>query len=280
MTVLTDLMPLQWITAVLLLSLRIGAMLLATPVFSAADLPIRVRVVVVIGLSIALCAALGLVPDAAGASRDALKSLGEHPLGLLRSACTEIALGLVLSMAIHAAFAAFAIAGQLLDVQLGLGLSQVFNPASDTATPVLSAAFSRVAVVVFFVTDGHHALIRALAFSLQRLPLGQPWPLADVLPALAGSLAGLFGLCIALAAPVIFCLLMTEMALGVLARNLPQVNMLMMGIPVRIIVGLAALCVWFSAIGGAMDRVYRGLYQALDAAIVGLPATAALGGVR
>jgi flagellar biosynthetic protein FliR len=276
MTQLFQWMPMQWLTAVMLLSLRIGAMLTATPVFSAADLPIRARLLVVVGLSIALCSALGLAPDG-GARHDALQALADHPLRLLRAACTELALGLVLSTAIHAAFAAFAVAGQLLDVQLGLGLSQVYDPASGSMAPVLSTAFTRVAVVVFFMADGHHALLRALAFSLERMPLGRSWSLEAVLPAMAGSLAGLFGLCIALAAPVIFCLLLTEMALGVLARNLPQVNMLVMGIPVKAIVGLVALCLWFGAIGGAMDRVYQGLYRTLDAAIAG---TAAIQGAQ
>jgi len=99
-----------------------------------------------------------------------------------------------------------------------------------------------------------------------------------MLPALAVSVAGLFGLCVAIVAPVIFCILLTEMALGVLARNLPQVNMLTMGIPVKIVVGLAALSFWFTGIGGAMDRVYRGLYEALDSAIGTTPALPVRGG--
>jgi len=250
----------------------------ATPIFSAADLPLRVRVFVIVGLSAALCASLGLVIDPQDSQRQALESLVDHPLQLVRCACTEVALGMVMSLAIHAAFAAFAIAGQLLDVQLGFGLSQVFNPASNSASPVLSVAFSRIGVIVFFLLNGHHALMRALAFSLQRIPLGQSWSIAQIMPPLLASALSLFGLCIALAAPVIFCVLLTDMALGVLARNLPQVNMLALGIPVKIVVGLVALGFWFSGIGGAMDRVYRGLYEALDAGIGAAPAMRARAG--
>jgi flagellar biosynthetic protein FliR len=278
MTAVLDLMPLQWMTAVMLLSLRVGAMLLSTPLFSAADLPVRVRMLVVVGLSVCLCAALGVTRAPWGLQSDALGALTDHPLRLVRSACDEVALGIVLSLPIHAAFAAFAMAGQLLDVQLGFGLSQVFNPASGSTTPVLSTAFSRIAVIMFFLTNGHHALMRAIAFSLERMPLGRPWALEAMLPALAVSVAGLFGLCVAIVAPVIFCILLTEMALGVLARNLPQVNMLTMGIPVKIVVGLAALSFWFTGIGGAMDRVYRGLYEALDSAIGTTPALPVRGG--
>jgi flagellar biosynthetic protein FliR len=268
---LFDLVPVPWATAVLLLSLRIGAMLLATPLFSAADVPVRVRVLVVLGLSIALCAGLGLGNGDHAFQRQALEDIGSRPGALLESACTELALGIVMSLAIHAAFSAFAVAGALLDVQLGFGLSQVFDPASNAASTVLTTAFNRVAVVCFFILNGHHALIRAIAFSLERVPLGSAWSINAAGSVMLVRVAFLFGLCVALAAPIIFCILLTELALGVLARNLPQVNMLTMGLPVKVVVGLAALCLWFTSIGSAMDRVYRYLYESMSSAVAALP---------
>ena len=221
-----------------------------------------------VGLSIALCAGLGLVPDAAGARRDELVALAAHPLRLFRAALIEVGLGMTMALAIHVAFSAFALAGNVLDVQLGFGLSQVFDPTSSTQAPVLTIVFNRIGVVVFFLINGHHALVRAIAFSVQRFPLGAAWPVEAVVPAMLGHLVALFGLCVALMAPIMFCILLTELVLGVLARNLPQFNMMVMGLPVKIVVGLAALCVWFSGIGSAMDRVYRGLYETLDAALM------------
>jgi flagellar biosynthetic protein FliR len=268
MNALLELVPMEWMTAVVLLSSRIGAMLLSTPIFSSADVPVRVRVLIVVGLSIALCAGLGLVPDAVGARRDELLALALHPLRLFRAAMTEAGLGVTMALAIHVAFSAFALAGGMLDVQLGFGLSQVFDPTSNSQAPVLTIAFNRIGVVVFFLLNGHHALMRAIAFSLERFPLGAPWPVESLLPAMLGHLVALFGLCVALVAPIMFCILMAELVLGVLARNLPQVNMLTMGMPIKIVVGLAALCVWFSSIGSAMDRVYRGLYETLDSAFM------------
>jgi flagellar biosynthetic protein FliR len=74
----------------------------------------------------------------------------------------------------------------------------------------------------------------------------------------------LFALSFSLAAPVVFCILLVEMSLGVLARNLPQMNMLAMGIPVKIIIGMVALSLWFTGIGNVMLRAYAGIYQAWD----------------
>jgi flagellar biosynthetic protein FliR len=262
---LFTLVPMEWVAAVLLLSMRIGAALLSTPVFSAADVPVRVRVLIVLGLSGALCGGLGLLPGVREGGHDALAALVAHPLRLFRAALGEVALGIVMGLAIHAAFSAFALAGGILDVQLGFGLSQVFDPATNRQSPALTIAFTRMGVVMFFLLNGHHALVRAIAFSLERFPLAVDWSIEAVGAAMLGRVAAMFGLCVALVAPVMVCILLTEMVLGVLARNLPQVNMLTMGIPVKIVVGLTALFVWFSSIGPAMDRVYRGLYEAFDA---------------
>jgi flagellar biosynthetic protein FliR len=265
MNALTSLLPLPWIAATMLLSLRVGTMLLSTPVFSAADLPVRVRLMVVLGLSATLCAGLEAGRDsAAGAS---LLAVASQPGALIRAALTEIALGAVMSLAIHAGFAAFSMAGSLLDVQLGFGLSQVFDPATNSVSPVLTTAMNRIAVLMFFLVDGHHALLRAVVFSLHRVPLGASWDAGATMAPMIEHVVSLFALTLALAVPIVFCLLLCELALGFLARNLPQMNMLTMGIPVKIVIGLAALCIWFAGIGPAMDRVYRGIFEALDASL-------------
>jgi flagellar biosynthetic protein FliR len=80
--------------------------------------------------------------------------------------------------------------------------------------------------------------------------------------------AGMFTLSIALAAPVILCIVMTELALAILARNLPQMNMLTMGIPIKIVVGLVALSLWFTSIGAVADRIYGAIYSTWNTILV------------
>ncbi len=258
-----------WFVAVLLLSLRIGAMLLATPIFSSANIPVVVRVLVVLSLSAALVAGLTATPGMPGGTLDKtiqqFAELVRQPGFLVQAACTELALGLTLSVAIHLAFAAFAVAGRLLDIQIGFGLAQVFDPAFNASSPVLSTAFSQIAVIAFFLIDGHHAVLRIVAYSLERFPLGHVWPLNAAWMPLLKQMAGLLALALALSAPIVFCLLLAELALGVLARSLPQMNMLTMGVPVKIVIGLVALSVWFGGVGAVMARVYRGIYTTWDA---------------
>ena len=261
-----------WLTRVFLLSVRIGAVLLMTPILATASVPVVVRVLLVISLAVALSS----FGPAGSLARPGLSPLGiDHPGALLEATATELALGLTLAAGIHLGFATFAVAGRLIDIQIGFGLAQVYDPESNAALPILTTIFNQIGVLVFFLVNGHHALMRGIAYSLERFPPGLPWSPEVAYGPILKQVAGLFTLAFALTAPVVFSLFMTEVALGILARNLPQINMLTLGIPVKIVVGLIVLSLWFSGIGSVMMRVYDGIYQTWDTIFASpLPASA------
>lgn len=176
----------------------------------------------------------------------------------------ELSLGATLATGILLAFGAFDMAGRLLDIQIGFGMGQVLDPASLARAPIITTAFKQLGLLVFFLVDGHHALVRGLAYSLERFPLGQPWPLEGAVLPILKQVAGVFSLSFLLAAPVVFAILMLEFGLGVVARNLPQINMLTLGIQVKLLVGLVTLALWFSAVGPVMNRVYGTIYRTWD----------------
>lgn len=242
----------SWATLALL-SLRVAATFLMTPVLYAAPLPGPVRMLLLLSLSFAIASGFSApTGDWAGWGR------------FFVAAARELALGATLGLGILVAFGAFSVAGQLLDVQLGYGIAQVLDPVTRRPVPILTSAFEHLAVLVFFLVNGHHALLRGLAYSVERFPVGASWSITPVATVVLKHVAGLFTLGFALAAPVAFCILMVEFALGVVARNLPQMNMFAMGIPVKIVVGLLALSLWFSGIGGAMTRTFESIALTWD----------------
>lgn len=241
-----------WIVAVLLLSVRIAAALFLTPVLHAAAVPLTVRIVLVVGLACVIALPFG------GRAVTAPADVG----GLVQAVLREAAIGATLGLGVLVAFAGFTLAGRLIDVQVGFGFPQVLDPATRAQVPVLTAILTLLAALVFFLVDGHHALLRGLAFSLERFPLGQGWPRMGAAPPLMREVASLFTLGFALAAPVVLALLLVEFALGVVSRNLPQMNMLVMGIPVKILAGLLALSVWAVGFGAPAGRLYAVIYQA------------------
>jgi flagellar biosynthetic protein FliR len=255
-----------FVLAVFLLSLRLSAVFLLTPVLYAFSVPATARLLLVIGLSAGL--ALGIP---AAQTHELLVMDGGQ---LLAASLKELALGATLALGILTAFAAISMAGRFIDVQVGFGIAQVFDPVTQRQVPVLTSAFDKLGVIVFFLVDGHHALLRGLAYSLDRFPLGRTWPLEAAAPLVIKQVVGLFALALGLAAPVVICLLMVELALGVVARNLPQMNMFVVGIPIKIIVGLAALSLWFAGAGDTLKSLYGSIYRTRDAVFAVAPAAA------
>jgi flagellar biosynthetic protein FliR len=237
-----------WLAFVVLLALRVAATFLLTPLFDAVALPALIRVLLAAALAIAL---------AAGFPAPTQAWMGWS--SFVGAAAAELALGATLGLGIMLAFAAFSVAGQILDVQLGFGMAQIIDPVTQRPVPILTRAFERIGVLVFFLVNGHHALLRGLHYSVERFPVGAGWPLTASAAPVLKQAAALFGLGFALAAPVAFCILLVEFVLGVIGRNLPQMNMFVMGLPVKIVVGLVALSLWFSGIAGVMTRVYASI---------------------
>ena len=244
--------------AILFLSLRLAAVFTMTPLLAAASVPPTVRVLLILGLA----AALSIGTPVAAFN---VPAGGIDMASLVRASVTELALGATLALGILVAFGAFSMAGELLGIQIGFGLGRAIDPGSSASVPILASAYNQVAVLLFFLVNGHHALLRGVAYSLERFPLGQPWPLEAALVPTLRQVAGLFTLGFALAAPVALSILLLDMALGVVARHLPQLNMLTLGIPLKVVVGLLALSLWFGRSGDVMTRAYDSIYRTWDA---------------
>jgi flagellar biosynthetic protein FliR len=104
-----------------------------------------------------------------------------------------------------------------------------------------------------------------VAYSVERFPVGRSVHLAAAAAPIAKEAAALFALGFALAAPIVLALLLVDFALGVISRNLPQMNMLVVGVPVKIIAGLLALSVWATTFGAPASRLYAAIYNAWTA---------------
>lgn len=251
----------SWVTAVLLLSVRIAALFLMTPLLYAVPVPAPVRVLLVVALASAISLPLaGTVQAPSG--------LG----ALLTAAAGELALGATLGLGMLLAFAGFSLAGRLLDVQIGFGIGQVFDPVTRAQVPILTSVFDLLALMLFLVVNGHHALLRGIAYSVERFPIGRSWSLEGAAAPVLQQVAGLFTLGFALASPVVMCLLLVEFALGVVSRNLPQMNMLALGIPVKIVAGLLALALLAGTLGETSARLYASIFKTWTALFERIPA--------
>jgi len=251
---LLDISLQTWVVAVLLLAARLAGLLLLAPPLSAAFIPLSVRTAVVV----ALATCLAVVPT--GATSISL-SVGFLLVAFLK----EVALGATMALGVSLAFGAFAVGGRLLDVQIGFGIGQVFDPLTRQQLPILSAVFNLLALVTFFSADVHQTLLRGFVLSIDAFPVGGTWPIDRGVTPLIQQSAASFSLGFAMVAPVVLCLLLVEVSLGVLARNMPQMNMFALAIPVKVIVGLGALSISIVGIASILSRVNSTIFKAWEA---------------
>ena len=243
-----------FLVTVILVSIRIGAVLLLTPLFAAGGVPVRIRVLITLALSLLLVVAVPIdaarVPLSVGA--------------LAEAALLEVATGGLLAFGVFAAFAAFLFGGRILDFQLGFGVAGLIDPATRTQAPLLGTVLNMMAVTTFFLVNGHHLLIRGLAASLERIPPGQALASFD-----SGRLVAQFGVMFAygfaVVAPAVLTLLLVDAGLAVAARTMPQVNMFILGIPIKVLVGLSVLAVSLQYAGPLLERIYTTIFTYWDA---------------
>jgi flagellar biosynthetic protein FliR len=221
---------LQWAVAVLLCSIRLGALLAMTPILEGFGIPLRIRLMLVLALSAVLAGGLELAPAA----------LPHTAAELLLAGLAEALTGGLMAFGVHTAFNAVAFAGKLLDIQMGFGMANVYDPITRSQAPLLGSALGILATLMFFLIDAHHLLLRGVAFSLETVSLGRLLVLDD--PAiLVAQFGKLFTFGLVLMAPVVFALFLLELGMAVLSRVLPQMNLFIVGIPAKIALGFVLL---------------------------------------
>ncbi len=231
---------------VLLVALRVGPLFVLAPVFGAVSVPLRIRVFLALAFAALLAAAIATKPTA----------FALEPLALMGAAVTEALLGIGFAFGMFAAFGAFLLGGRVLDIQIGFGIATLIDPATRGQSPLLGSALNLMAVAVFFAVDGHHALVRALAWSLQQLPPGAS--IASLDPAAVGAQWGLmFTYGLLLVAPAVFALLLLDVALAVVARTMPQMNVFIVALPLKVVVGVLVLALTVQQMLPAMMKVFE-----------------------
>ncbi|MEM6674507.1 MAG: flagellar biosynthetic protein FliR [Planctomycetota bacterium] len=187
--------------------------------------------------------------------------------GLL--ALREMVLGLGLAFVLHLVLTALRVGSELVGNEMAFTMANAVDPASGESMPVLSRMNESLFFLALLSVDGHHWIVRALAESFERAPIGG-LEFGTGLPATAAAFfADMFAAGIAFAAPVLALLMMVSLLVGLIARAVPQVNVLELGFSLRIVGGLAALGLLSPTLAPAMTTLLEhfmgGLEMTLDA---------------
>ena len=254
---LTDLV-IRHLDAFVLAFFRVGAMLAVAPVLGHRSVPVPHRAALAVLLALVLAPLLAR--PAAGTGADVL--------GLLLAVAGEVVVGLTIGFVATLVLAAVEMAGELIGLQMGLGLAAVFDPASGQGGTALGRFQSALAVLLFLTVNGHHLLVRAVAASFQRIG---PGGVLDA--AVAGGVASLGGKVfragLDLAAPLVGILLVVNVALALLGRVAPQGNLFMIGLPLSLGMGLLGLVDVLPTFGRHLIRLVAEIPSDLDTVLAG-----------
>jgi flagellar biosynthetic protein FliR len=240
----------SWVLNVMLASARLAAFLWATPLFALSSIPARVKLIMVVVFGIALTSVspATTVPLAA--------SLG----GLFQAMFAEIVVGALMGFGLLCSFAAFQFGGRLLDLQIGFGVASLINPGTNEQDPLLGTLLLYVGVMTFYLVDGHHWVVRSLLQSVEWFPLGQ-LPQNLNVATIVAHFGLMFSLGTMLVAPVVAVLLLLDAGLGMAAKTMPQLNVFMISIPIKIVVGLLTLAATAPYLRGVTERVLESSFN-------------------
>lgn len=220
------------LAAFLLVLARMSGLAIAVPFLGQRNIPVMIRAAAVMVLSVALAPLVAVSAEA--------RLLD---LAFVLRLVFEALVGLFLGYLFLAIFMAVTMAGQFIDFELGFGLAQVFDPTFGSQSTILSRFYYLLAMVVFLTCNGHHLVVMALAGSYRVFPAGSLTFPAVVSPAALRALSDVFMLALKVGAPVIGALFVADVVFGIVARAVPQMNVFVIGFPLKILLGLAAVAI-------------------------------------
>lgn len=221
-----------WVGAYFWVLIRVAAMLMVAPLFGARGVPRRWRALAAMVFSLVIAPTLPAVPAIDPLSVEGILLVGQQIL-------IGVSMGFLLGMVISS----FVMAGETIAMGMGLGFAQTVDPQNGVSVPLISQFLTIVATLLFISLDGPAMMVKMLADSFVWLPIGPMGLSADDFWRIVGFGQAMFVNALLIGLPVVTSLLMVNMAMGVITRAAPQLNIFSIGFPATLLIGFFLLLV-------------------------------------
>lgn len=232
-----------WIAALIFPLARILAFIATAPILSNRQLPRSVKVAFAVILTVVIAPTLDIPQNIEPGTATGLLVLSQ-----------QILIGLAMGFAMRLVFTAIEMAGEIAGLQIGLGFASFYDPQRASFTPILAQFLGVIAALAFLAMDGHLYLLATLAESFRAMPISAHPPAASALHTLVLWGGSIFAFALQLSLPVLAALLITNLAMGMLSRSAPQVNLFAIGFPITLAVGFVILALSMSYFAPLVDR--------------------------
>lgn len=223
----------QWLADFFWPLLRIGAMLMAAPIFSVRQIPVRFRLLLALLITLVVQPVLPPAPVVSAFSTDAV---------LL--AAQQIAIGVALGFLMQMTFNALVFGGQVMAYSMGLGFANMMDPANGVQVPVVAQFWLILAMLAFLLMNGHLVLITAIVDTFTVLPVATDGLSRAGIWELLSWASRMFAAGVLMAMPVIISLLLVNIGMGVISRAAPQLNIFAIGFPITLLMGF--ILIWMT----------------------------------
>ncbi len=217
--------------------IRVAPLIFFMPVTGSRGVPIQARVLCAFAVAMVLAPVVPLSTDA----------LPQNGAGIVLFVGKEIILGAILALFARLIFGAVETAGQMAGIQMGLGIAGTMDPQSGTQISLVGYFWNICAVLIFLAIDGHHLFFRTMMESFRFLPPGELHISQATFEGMVRGGSWMFVMTVKIMAPVTASLFLSHVAMGIIAKTVPQIPILIVALPLNIGLGLTftGLCLVF-----------------------------------
>lgn len=239
---------------------RLSGLFISAPIFASRQLPGRIKVLIVILLAAIMSS---FVPVQ-------YKIQLDRPVVFIAAMLSEVFIGYAIGYVAYVLFAAIQMAGQLMDNQIGFSMVNVLDPQSGVQIPLMGNFNYLLALIIYLSLDGHHYLLQAIVQSYQVIPVLGANLGNHLMEIVASVTAYMVIIAVKISAPVVFAVLIADISMGFIARTVPQMNVFIVGMPVKIMVGLLTLVILMPVFIWFLGTMFFQFTQYLDALVLSM----------
>lgn len=211
---------------------RISAMLMVAPIYAASSFPVRIRVVLAVLVTVALYPVIEPVKGIDPVSLQGFVILGH-----------QVIIGAAMGFFLQMAFQLLVIAGEAIAMSMGLGFARMMDPQNGVQVPVVAQYFIIVATLLFLSMNGHLLLLQMVIQSFEILPVAETGMSREGIWLVVAWGSQMFIGAVLIAIPAVTALLVANIAMGIITRAAPQLNIFAVGFPLMLLLGFVLLMV-------------------------------------
>ena len=234
----------------LLIFTRISSIFLTAPIIASRNIPYITKIGLAFVITVLLFPIINKEID-----------LPADILSYLIIILNQVVVGIIIGFTAYMIFIAIQLAGQIIDLQMGFGIVNIIDPLSNMQVSIIGQFQFVLGILIFLVINGHHYLFQAISDSFSIVPLKSIGITQVTVDKLIDIFYGMFIIAFKIAGPATIALLLTNVTLGFIARTVPQMNVFIVGLPLNILVGIAAVLLSLPVIVNMLNSLFNSMWD-------------------